>query len=92
MHISKVDPIDVRFSIPERDYLFFAKRHQARLAAADGGVPAASVSEFQLFLADGSQYTAPGTLAFVDRNVDARTGTILLEAAFRTRRHRPTRQ
>jgi membrane fusion protein, multidrug efflux system len=85
--ISKVDPIDVRFSIPERQYLYFARRREAKLAGKDAGAPdagktPASETTFQLFLADGSEHPYPGKLVFVDRNVDSKTGTILLEAAF----------
>jgi membrane fusion protein (multidrug efflux system) len=85
-HISKVDPIDVRFAIPEADYLKYARRREAALADAgvpDGGVaPPGKGTPFQMFLADGSQHPYPGWLVFVDRNVDAATGTIRLEAAF----------
>jgi membrane fusion protein (multidrug efflux system) len=93
-HISKVDPIDVRFAIPEADYLKYARRRDAaQAAAADAGAPmrgaagkggggAADGTPFQLFLADGSEHQYPGSLVFVDRNVDPQTGTIRLEAAF----------
>jgi membrane fusion protein (multidrug efflux system) len=94
--ISKVDPIHVRFSISESDYLFYARRQEAKEAAAGkggtggkggtskGGPPGASAkeTEFQLLLADGSIHPYPGSLVFIDRNVDAKTGTIRLEAAF----------
>jgi membrane fusion protein (multidrug efflux system) len=92
-HISKVDPIDVRFAIPEADYLKYARRRDADAAAADAGAPAAGKgadvapragkgTPFQMFLADGSEHPYPGSLVFVDRNVNPTTGTILLEAAF----------
>jgi len=94
--ISKIDPIHVRFSIPEKDYLYYARRREAAADKADkagkadkadkagkntatGGDKA---TEFQLVLADGSVHPSPGTLVFVDRNVDTKTGTIMLEAAF----------
>jgi membrane fusion protein (multidrug efflux system) len=38
--------------------------------------------EFEMLLADGSTHPYKGSLVFVDRNVDARTGTIRLEASF----------
>ena len=86
-HMSKVDPIAVRFSISERDYLGFAKRREERMA--DAGVTDAGANEppaggvvFKLILADGSTHPHDGVLTFVDRNVDATTGTILLEAQF----------
>jgi membrane fusion protein (multidrug efflux system) len=113
-HISKIDPIHVRFSISERDYLFFARRrgaqHETEPAAAsapdagtgaaatrpasaadgkaDAGAPDAGASdvgggaEFELILADGSVHPQKGKLVFIDRNVDAKTGTIRIEAEF----------
>jgi membrane fusion protein (multidrug efflux system) len=90
-HISKVDPIHVRFSISERDYLFYARQGRTNpgpapdaAAAADAGAPGSRLpsTEFQLILADGSVHSQTGKLVFVDRNVDAKTGTIKLEASF----------
>ncbi len=76
-HISQVGTIHVRFTIPERDYLFFARRRQER--GLEGQAPSLP---FQLVLADGSVHPQAGRLVFVDRNVDPATGTILMEAAF----------
>jgi len=92
--LSKIDPIDVRFAITEADYLKYARRREAAEAAAsdagaaprDGGARkpggAADGTPFQMILADGSTHPYPGSLVFVDRNVDPATGTIRLEAAF----------
>ena len=76
-HISQIGTIHVRFTIPERDYLYYARRPRS---AAPGRRPASCPSSW-------SSPTAPcipskGQLVFVDRNVDPQTGTILLEAAF----------
>jgi membrane fusion protein, multidrug efflux system len=75
--ISKIDPIHVRFSIAEKDYLFFARRK-----AEAGGSDPAREAPFELLLADGTVHPESGRLVFVDRNVDPLTGTILLEAGF----------
>jgi membrane fusion protein (multidrug efflux system) len=99
--LSQVEPIHVRFSISEREYLFYARRREERDNAAtapDAGVQKASaragdaahagVDEgvrgltFKLILADGTTHAHEGHLVFVDRNVDPKTGTIRLEAAF----------
>jgi membrane fusion protein (multidrug efflux system) len=84
--LSKIDPIHVRFSISEREYLTYARRRAEKglppAAAATDDAGAAQATEFQLVLADGSVHPYEGSLVFVDRNVDARTGTIRLEAAF----------
>jgi len=76
--ISQIENIHVRFTIPESDYLYFARRRQEREAQ---GAAAADLP-FELILGDGSVHPQPGTLVFVDRNVDPATGSILLEAAF----------
>jgi membrane fusion protein, multidrug efflux system len=96
-HLSKVDPIDVRFAITEADYLKYARRREAAQGDTDGGAAAPTAGKggsagkaggaadgtpFQMILADGSTHQYPGSLVFVDRNVDPQTGTIRLEAAF----------
>jgi membrane fusion protein (multidrug efflux system) len=74
--ISKVDPINIRFSIPERGYLIYAKRNEERKSTAGANLP------IELLLADGSVHPHTGRFVFVDRTVDPRTGTIMLEAGF----------
>ena len=76
-HISQIATIHVRFTIPERDYLYFARRRE-ELGKADK-MPQLP---FELVLSDGSVHAEKGRLVFVDRNVDPTTGTILMEAAF----------
>lgn len=75
--ISQIESIHVRFTIPEKDYLYYGrKRAEERAKGEVAPIP------FELWLADGSKHPEPGALTFVDRNVDPKTGTILLEAAF----------
>ena len=76
-HISQIATIHVRFTIPERDYLYYARRRQEA-----GKTDQALQLPFELVLADGSVHPKQGRLVFVDRNVDPTTGTILMEAAF----------
>jgi membrane fusion protein, multidrug efflux system len=76
-HISQIRTIHVRASLPEREYLHYARKVQER-----SGRAAAATLPFELILADGSVLPDKGQLVFVDRNVDPRTGTILFEAAF----------
>jgi membrane fusion protein (multidrug efflux system) len=76
-HISQIGTIHVRFTIPERDYLYYARRRQEA-----GKADQAPQLPFELVLADGSVHPEKGRLVFVDRNVDPTTGTILMEAAF----------
>jgi membrane fusion protein (multidrug efflux system) len=77
-HISQIGTIHVRFTIPERDYLHYARKRQEEIGRH---VPGAQLP-FELVLADGSVHPEKGQLVFVDRNVDPATGTILMEAAF----------
>ncbi len=67
------DPIRVRFSIDERFYLETVKRDNPTKAPA--GI-------FELTLADGTTHPQKGDLVFVDNQVDPKTGTLLVEAAF----------
>lgn len=76
--ISQIGTIHVRFTVPERDYLYYARRREEGRGSAARG----ESLPFELVLADGSVHPKPGRLVFVDRNVDPTTGTILLEAAF----------
>lgn len=77
-HISKIDPIHVRFSLPEKDYLYFFRKREEMQKAGQSPIEA----PFRLVLGDGSELPDPGKLVFVDRAVDVATGTILLEASF----------
>jgi membrane fusion protein (multidrug efflux system) len=74
--ISRIDPVHVRFTLSEKDYLGYARKK------ADAGRAEPLPIPFELLLADGTAHPHPGRLVFVDRAVDPRTGTILAEAAF----------
>jgi membrane fusion protein (multidrug efflux system) len=78
--ISRIDPIHVRLTVAERDYLALARKKSAA-----GGVPDPEQHAdmpFQLILADGTVHPHPGKFVFIDRSVDPTTGTILVEVAF----------
>jgi membrane fusion protein (multidrug efflux system) len=74
--ISQVDSIHVRVNIPEKDFIEYSRRTAER--RAKGGDPL----KFEMVLSDGSVHPAKGDLVFVDRAVDATTGTMLVEVAF----------
>jgi membrane fusion protein, multidrug efflux system len=75
--ISQVDTIHVRVSIPERDFIAYNRKGEERRKAGN-----TTPLQFELVLSDGSVHPEKGTLVFVDRAVDAQTGTILIEVAF----------
>lgn len=76
--VSQTDPMRATFSITEEDYLRLAGGHSE---GKDGGSKLAG-APVALVLADGSEYTHPGKLLFVDRQMDPRTGTLRLDATF----------
>ena len=71
--VSEIDSIRVQFFITENDYL--------RLARFDTTQQGAKRA-LKLILSDGTIFGQPGYLDFVDRQVDAATGAILLQATF----------
>lgn len=72
--VSQVDPIRVYLSISEQEYLGFQREQQATGEQALG---------MELILADGSMHNEKGRFYFADRQVDARTGAILVAVLFR---------
>jgi membrane fusion protein (multidrug efflux system) len=81
--ISTIDPVRVGVAITEVDYLRFA-RNLAAHKGAGGESPRAEAGSTTavLELADGSVHPQPGKLLFVDRAVDAKTGTLRVDLAF----------
>jgi membrane fusion protein (multidrug efflux system) len=80
--LSDIDPIRVRFSISEREYLTLA-----RAAAVQGQGPKEfnereSPIPMELILADGTVHPHPGRMAAAAQAVDAGTGTFSFEALF----------
>jgi membrane fusion protein (multidrug efflux system) len=90
--VSQVDPIRVNFPMSEIDYvkaaerlkrldgrdLAWATKEFAKLAA--GGAP--DDDTLQLVLSDGSIYPHRGVIVSANRQVDAMTGTIQIQALF----------
>jgi membrane fusion protein, multidrug efflux system len=76
--VSAVDPIYVDFSVAEADYLRLA----SRLRLDPEGRVEGGRSPLDLFLTDDRPLPQKGHVVFVDRAVDARTGTIGVRAEF----------
>jgi membrane fusion protein, multidrug efflux system len=72
--VSTINPILVNFNPSEQEYLTVAR--------AAGGEPYLRKLEFRLQLADGSAFAHPGRIYAVNRQVDVRTGAILVQAEF----------
>jgi len=75
--VSKIDTIKVVYSVNEQFYLSCMKRMQSPVSAASG-----QTMEHELILADGSRYSYKGRLYAVNRQVEAKTGTLQMEAIF----------
>lgn len=74
--VSKLDSVYVEFFLNENDYLeLIRKYHDQPKHAADS-------TSFELVLSDGSHYPEPGVFRFLDRGLDASTGTLLMQVAF----------
>ena len=78
--VSRIDTILVNFHLPEEKYLEIARF----IVQRDAGDFQANTSRrgLTLILSDGSVYPELGMIRFVNRQVNATTGTIMLQASF----------
>lgn len=74
--VSRIDTILVEFFITEEQYLTMRRRFRMDDARERQRQP------LELLLADGSHYPSPGYVDFVDREVDATTGALLVQSSF----------
>jgi len=79
-YLSQTDPIRVRFSINEREYLRFSREFASGMREMEG--QRAGAADLQLVLADGSIHEHRGKVVNFDAAVDPTTGTLTLEADF----------
>jgi len=78
--ISDIDPILVRFSITETEYLRVVRYQDRRPRAIEEQYP--ELKGVELILADGSVHPHRGRIDFADRQIDPTTGTLLIQASF----------
>ena len=71
--ISSTDPVRVRFSVGENDYLKFMRM---------GGGAATTERKLRLILSDGSEYPLEGTVDQIDRALGSDTGALTIKALF----------
>jgi len=76
--VSKVDPIYADFPVAEADYLRLA----SRVRLDPQGRPQGPRTPLELFLTDDKPLPNKGYIVFVERAVDAKTGTIGVRAEF----------
>ncbi len=70
--VSSVDPMRASFTISEQEYIRLKK----------AGREKENPTPIHLTLADGTAYPQDGKLVVAEREIDARTGTLVLEATF----------
>ncbi len=78
--VSQTDPIRVRFSINEREYMQFQRSFSNSLQGMDDRRE--GKTDLQLILSDGSIHEYPGHVVNFDAAIDPATGTLTLEADF----------
>ena len=76
----QTDPIRVRFSINEREYLRFRRDFGESMRDTRDKNP--DKATLQLILSDGSIHDYPGDVVSFDAAIDPKTGTLTLEADF----------
>jgi membrane fusion protein, multidrug efflux system len=76
--VSQIDPIWCLFPISEQTYWVAADRLKEMMAVPEDKRP----ERVELILPNGSVYPHKGKFAFVDRQVDPKTGTIQIAVAF----------
>jgi len=73
--ISSVDPVIVKFSMSENEYLQFAKKNP-------GMSPTEWGRDLKLILSDGTTYPITGQIEQVDKGLAAGSGTLSFKASF----------
>ncbi|GMQ29949.1 efflux RND transporter periplasmic adaptor subunit [Algoriphagus confluentis] len=74
--VSIIDSVRVEFFLSENDYLQLFREYQENHNQAQRSQP------LKLILADGSVFNHEGYVDFINRQIDANTGTILVQATF----------
>jgi len=80
--LSDIDPIRVRFSISEQEYLELARHYSTRKERGKTNDKSERPADLVLLLADGSEHPELGRLVASAQSISTETGTYTLEAAF----------
>lgn len=85
-YVSQTDPIRVRFSINERQFLEFARKFTDTIKRndeeAETEAKVETESSLEMILADGSIHAYKGRVRSYEAAIDPTTGTLTLEADF----------
>jgi len=81
--VSDVSSINVEFFLSERQYLIFAREYMKNI---DMKEVKDEKAKLELILADGSTFVNKGKVIFIDREINASTGSLLVQARFKNNR------
>ncbi|NQX88895.1 MAG: efflux RND transporter periplasmic adaptor subunit, partial [Halioglobus sp.] len=81
-YVSLTDPIRVRFSINERDYLRLSRMLAERRNRGEPEFGESDPRSVEMILADGTIHEYGGEVVAADASIDPQTGTFTLEADF----------
>lgn len=81
--VSKTDNVRVTFFLTESEYLTISRAFTDDIKSGSRDeLEPEDKATLQLLLSDGTTYKHTGTVDFIDRGVDATTGSILIQASF----------
>ena len=81
--VSETNQVKVRFYLTETDYLYLSREYLERVEELSAReLDEREKAKLELILSDGSTYDHTGTVDFIDRGIDATTGSILVQANF----------
>ena len=80
--LSDINPIRVRFSISEQEYLQLARHYTTRSERADSRDESRRRKDLVLLLADGSEHPFKGSIIASAQSINTETGTYTFEASF----------
>jgi membrane fusion protein (multidrug efflux system) len=81
--VSKTDNMRVTFFLTESEYLTLTRAFSDDIKKDyEGKLDKRDKAKLELILADGLTYEHTGTVDFIDRSIDASTGSILVQATY----------
>lgn len=80
--ISSIDPVLVKFSLSENEYLRFSKVYASRGQVSENG------NNLEIVLEDGTVYPEKGNVTQIERGLSSGTGTLTIKAQFANPRGR----
>jgi membrane fusion protein (multidrug efflux system) len=80
--LSDIDPIRVRFSISENEYLVMGRTYMANNNQENSNRRSSRKNDLVLILSDGSEHPYKGKVIATAQSIDFETGTYTMEAAF----------